>query len=132
MMENVLAQIREKLTKIGSVLAKNIEKITDAIVRYTSKEKSIVLAEIFKLERGGHLTLGYTVLELPLFDEELHWVPCEEAETIYVLDLVCLKGRCAVFRKMPLEIVEKCNKKWDKCIRKNLDSITFKYTQYYD
>lgn len=132
MMENVLAQIREKLTKIGSVLAKNIEKITDAIVRYTSKEKSIVLAEIFKLERGGHLTLGYTVLELPLFDEELHWVPCEEAETIYVLDLVCLKGRTSMFRKMPLEIVEKCNKKWDKCIRKNLDSITFKYTQYYD
>jgi len=49
-----------------------------------------------------------------------------------VLDLVCLKGRGWMFRKMPLEIVEKCNKKWDKCIRKNLDSITFKYTQYYD
>lgn len=132
MMENVLARIQAKLTKIGSVLAKNTEKITDAIVRYTSKEKSIVLAEIFKLERGSHQTFGYTVLELPLFDEELHWVPCEEARTIYVLDLVCLKGRCGMYRKMPLEIVEKCNKKWDKCIRKNLDSITFKYTQYYD
>ena len=33
---------------------------------------------------------------------------------------------------MPLEIVELCNKKWDECVSKDLDSITFEYIQYYD
>lgn len=91
------------------------------------KNNPVLIIEIYKPERGGMQTLGWSVAELPLFSSEISWIYSKDARTDYVLDVAVINGICPILRYLPLELIELCNKKWDECIRNKLDFISFKY-----
>lgn len=91
------------------------------------KNNPVFLIEIYKPERGGMQTLGWSVAELPLFNSEILWIYPKDARTEYVLDVTLIKGICPSLGYLPLELIELCNKKWDECIHNKLDFISFKY-----
>jgi hypothetical protein len=93
------------------------------IVRYMSKIQLRV--EIFKPERGSLYTLGWNVLELPLFSTELKWIPIEDVVSDYVLDIRVEVG--ISLTKCALDFMNECNRAWNKCIENNMDFYSFIY-----
>lgn len=96
----------------------------------SEKKSTKVLVEIYKPERGGSRTGGYSVSELPLFSTKMKWQAPVFVQTTYVLDFL-VHEECPLY-KISESFMEACNEKWNECIENNLDFLSFTYVYEYD